>query len=357
MMNFGMLLSFSEELLSAVTTERAMTDTPKFLPGTPNTDLLSDVLSRVRLDSAIFLRGEFSAPWGFTSTDAATLAQVVSPSAKRLVLMHLAVEGSFHITVDGGASALAHAGDAVVLPYCDVHTMVFPEGARAVPIVELLPPPPWTEMPVVCSDGGGGGATRVLCGYLSCDDLLFNPILRALPRLIHVRAGPGQAAEWRQASLRYVVEQSWRSDARGAALLARLPELVLVDCLRQYAEDLEPDHHGWLAAVRDPVLAKALVMIHAQPEQGWTVSTLAQRAAVSRSILAERFTRALGVSPMRYLAQWRLQLASDLLKSTSLSVAEIAGRVGYESEAAFSRAFKRHLGAPPAVWRESRHVP
>jgi AraC family transcriptional regulator, alkane utilization regulator len=331
-----------------------MTATPNLMTGTPNVDLLSDVLARVRLQSAIFLRGEFSAPWGFTSTDAATLAQVVAPGAQRLVLLHLAVEGTFHISVEGGGSALVHAGDAVVLPYCDVHTMVFPEGAQAVPIVELLPAPPWDAMPVVCTQGGGGPATRVLCGYLSCDDLLFNPVLGALPRLIHLRAGPGQAAEWRQASLRYVLEQSWRGDGRGLPLLARLPELVLVDCLRQYAEGLESDREGWLAAVRDPVVAKALLAIHAQPVHPWTVASLAQRAAVSRSVLGDRFARALGVSPMRYLAQWRLQLAADLLRTTDLGIAAIADKVGYESEAAFSRAFKRQLGSAPALWREQR---
>jgi len=326
-----------------------MTGTPNFMPGTPNLDLLTDVLRRVHLASAFFLRGEFSAPWGFVSTDAATLAQVVAPGARHLVLMHLAVEGSFHIRLDSGESAFAQPGDAVLLPYCDTHWMMFPEGARPVPIVELLPAPPWKELPVVCKSGGGGVPTRILCGYLHCEDLLFNPVLRALPRLIHVRASPGPAAEWRQASLRYVLEQT-----RENALLRRLPELVLADCLRQYAESLPADQSGWLAALRDPVLAKALVLLHAQPEHPWTVTQLARRAAVSRSVLAERFTVALGVSPMRYLTQWRLQLAADLLRSTPLGMAALAARVGYDSESAFSRAFKRHLGASPAAWRERR---
>jgi AraC-like DNA-binding protein len=319
------------------------------MPGTPNLDLLSDVLRRVHLASAFFLRGEFSAPWGFESTDAATLAQVVAPGARHLVLLHLAVEGGFHIRLAGGECAFAQPGDAVVLPYCDVHSMMFPEGAQPVPIVNLLPAPPWKELPVVCKSGGGGAPTRILCGYLHCEDLLFNPVLRALPRLIHVAAKPGPAAEWRQASLRYVLENAGEN-----ALLQRLPELVLADCLRQYAESLPESEAGWLAALRDPVLAKVLVLLHAQPEQPWTVTQLARRAAVSRSVLAERFREALGVSPMRYLTQWRLQLAADMLRSGSLGIAALAARVGYDSEAAFSRAFKRHLGASPAAWRERR---
>jgi AraC-like DNA-binding protein len=326
-----------------------MTGTPNFMPGTPNLDLLSDVLQRVRLASAFFLRGEFSAPWGFASTDAATLAQVVAPGARRLVLLHLAVEGNFHIRLASGECAFAGPGDAVVLPYCDMHSMMFPEGTQPVPIVNLLPAPPWKELPVVCKSGGGGAPTRVMCGYLHCEDLLFNPVLRALPRLIHLRASPGPAAEWRQASLRYVLENAGEN-----ALLHRLPELVLVDCLRQYAESLPESEAGWLAALRDPVLAKALVLLHAQPEQPWTVTQLARRAAVSRSVLAGRFREALGVSPMRYLTQWRLQLAADMLRRGNPGVAALAARVGYDSEAAFSRAFKRHLGASPAAWRERR---
>ena len=313
----------------------------------PNLDLLSDVLRRMRLSSAIFLQGDFAAPWGFTSTDQATLAQVLAPGATRLVLLHLAVEGSFYIELSGGQSALVHAGDAVLLPYCDVHSMLFPSGTEPVPIVDLLPPPPWNELPVVCRGGGSGAPTRVLCGYLNCDDLLFSPVLQALPRLIHLRAKPGPAAQWREASLRYVVEH-----ATDDALLQRLPELVLADCLRQYAEGLPEAQTGWLAALRDPVLAKALTLLHAQPGHPWTVEALARRTAVSRSVLAERFAKKLGMAPMRYLAQWRLQVAADLLRGDSIGIAALAARVGYESEAAFSRAFKRHLGVSPAAWRE-----
>lgn len=328
-----------------------MTGTRNFMTEAPNHNLLADVLRRVRLSDAVFLRGEFSAPWGFTSTDAAALAQVLVPGARRLVLLHLAVEGRFHIRLATGEQADVEAGDAIVLPYCDVHTMTSPGHARARAITELLPPLPWRELPVVARDAGGGEPTRILCGYLDCDDLLFNPLLGALPRLIHLRGARSAAAEWRRASLRYVAEET-----RGAGgcfeLLARIPELVLVDCLRQYAEELPPGRKSWLAALHDPLLGRALAELHAQPDARWTVDDLARRVAVSRSVRAERFSAVLGVSPMRYLAQWRLQLAAELLRTTRLGMAALAGRVGYESEAAFSRAFKRHLGVSPAHWRE-----
>ncbi|HWP13796.1 MAG TPA: AraC family transcriptional regulator, partial [Ramlibacter sp.] len=280
---------------------------------TDHADLLSDVLQRIHLASAVFLRGEFAAPWAFASTDAATLCQIVQPGARTLVLFHVAVEGSFRIELATGEYVEASAGDAVVLPYCDTHTMGFPEGTPPVPIATLLPAPPWKEMPVV-RISGGGGATRILCGYLHCDDLLFNPLLGALPRLIHVRPSSRQAAQWREASLRYVVEQADQAGPRAAELLARLPELVLVDCLQQYARELPPGQSGWLGALRDPVLGRALTQLHARPAEPWTVSRLAQRVAVSRSVLAERFVQALGVAPMRYLTQWRMQLAANLLR-------------------------------------------
>jgi AraC-like DNA-binding protein len=260
------------------------------------------------------------------------------------------VQGGFTITLASGESADVRAGDAVVLPYCDVHTMGSPPDTQAVSIAELVPMPPWTEMPVVRIRGGGAPA-QILCGYLHCTDLLFNPLLRTLPRLIVVRPGTEQAGQWRQATLRYAVDQGAHAVGGLPPLLARLPELVLVDCLRQYALELPPERTGWLAALRDPVLARALMLLHARPAEPWTVDSLAQKAAVSRSVLADRFAQTLDVSPMRYLTQWRMQLAADLLRTQpTLGIAEVAGRVGYESEAAFSRAFKRCFGAAPASW-------
>jgi transcriptional regulator GlxA family with amidase domain len=193
----------------------------------------------------------------------------------------------------------------------------------------------------------------VLCGYLACADLVFNPVLHALPRLIHLRSEPGPGAEWRRASLRYAMEAAAGAREKNTELLSRIPELVLVDCLRQYVQGLPAEQTGWLAALKDPVLARALMLLHAQPAQPWTVESLARGAAVSRSVLAERFNRTLGVAPMRYLMQWRLQLAADLLRTTQLGIVAVSARVGYESEAAFSRAFKRHLGVAPAVWRSA----
>src|SRR5687768_7969200 len=241
-----------------------MTRTPPDLTEAPKpNELLADVLRRVRLSSAVFLRGEFTSPWAFESCDAPTLASVVAPGAKRLVLMHVALEGDFTITLSSGESATVRQGEAVVLPYCDVHTMGHPDLVKPVPVVNILPMPPWQELPVVARIEGGGAPTRVMCGYLHCDDILFDPMLRALPRLIHVHKSTGPAAQWREASVRYALEAASRPGA--SELCARIPELVLVDCLQQYAASLPEERGGWLAALKDPVVAKALALMHMDP--------------------------------------------------------------------------------------------
>ena len=316
----------------------------------PKRELLAEVLRRVRVASAVFLRGEFIAPWSFASSDEAKLAGMVAPDAKRLVIMHLAVEGSFRITVDNPeASVLVSQGEGVVLPYCDSHTMGFPDLQDAPPMSRFLPKS--HALPMMCRIGDGDGAvTRIACGYLHCDDMLFDPVLRALPRLIHIKPRSEPSGEWRQASLRYVMDELAGGNPN-QELVARIPELVLVDCLQQYAETLSPERGGWLASLDDPVIGRALRLIHGAPADDWTVERLAREVGASRSVVAERFTEAIGLPPMRYLAQWRLQLAADLVRTSKLGVAEIAVRVGYESEAAFSRAFKRQFGVSPASWR------
>jgi AraC-like DNA-binding protein len=316
----------------------AMTATPDLLTKTP---LIEEALSMVRLSSAVFLRGEFSAPWGFVSLRPRECAQALCPGAERLVLFHVVLEGTCRVELENEHATVA-AGEAVVLPYGDLHSMSNPGDAPKVPIAALLPKAPWRGIAVL-RHGAGGAPTRILCGYLHCRDLLFQPLLKALPPLIHVRPPTPSASEWLRASARYALE------SQGAA--GRLPELLLVECLRQYVASLPPARTGWLAALRDPVVGHALMLLHESPGADWTVERLARQVAVSRSVLGERFGAVLGQPPMRYLALWRLQLAAHLLRTTGETLPQIAGRIGYESEAAFSRAFKRGLGEPPAAWR------
>lgn len=326
-----------------------MTRTPDLLTETPEPGaLIEEALRMIHLSSAIFLRAEFGAPWAFLSLGPHECAQALCPEAERLVLFHVVVEGRCRVRLHSGEEAFPAAGEAVVLPYGDTHVMGDPPDAEPVPIASLLPPLPWTTPPVL-RHGGDGAPTRILCGYLHCEDLLFQPLLKALPPLIHVRPATPSGMEWLRASARYALEGIGSPRAAGPG--ARLPEMLLIESLRQYVAALPPARTGWLAALRDPVVGRALLLLHAAPAESWTVDRLARRVATSRTVLGERFAALLAQPPMRYLAQWRLQVAAHYLRTSAETLPEIAARVGYESEAAFSRAFKRGLGKPPASWR------
>ena len=338
-----------------------MTQTPDVVTETPgtgrdvteNTLVLSEALRMVRLSGAVYLRGEFTAPWGFSTPSPEEMAMALCPEAKQLVIFHAVIEGRCEVRLESGESVRAEAGEFVILPFGHKHTMLSPGSADEVPIADLLPTPPWANMLVTQAGKVGGSLTRVLCSYLDCSDILFNPLLRALPPLLKIRPQPGPGADWLRAGLSYSAALSPDAMARDA-IGSRLPELLLVETLRQYLAGRPARHTGWLGGLADPVIGDALVRIHGDPARAWTVGLLAEELAVSRSVLAAKFTERLGQSPMRYVALWRQELASHLLQTTDLSVGTIATRVGYESEPAFSRAFKRSAGMAPGAWRNRR---
>jgi AraC-like DNA-binding protein len=222
-----------------------------------------------------------------------------------------------------------------------------------VSISTFMDMPPWSRMPVL-RHGRDGTLTDVVCGYLHSSDPLFDPGLRGFPPVFVVRPPAGPAAEWVQANIAYALEQSSPTSSSGNILMSRLPELLLVEILRLHLATAPAADHGWLAAVNDPVLHPAMSLMHASPERHWTVSELGRRVSVSRSLLDERFREVLGRSPIRYLMEWRMHVAEDLLATTQLGVAAIARRVGYDAEEAFSRAFKREHGQSPTAWRTAR---
>jgi AraC-like DNA-binding protein len=314
-------------------------------PDPPATRLLEDVIGVLRLAGAFVLRTELTAPWAYESPTAAEIRAMLGPDVDRILLFHTFPEGRCTLSLASGESVELEAGDVVVLPYADQHTVrSHGHAGEPVPIRQLLPPQPWDGLPVV-RYGGGGAPTRMVCGYLRCDDLLFNPFLRALPRVFRVRPPDGPASDWLRATQRYALEGA------SPAASQRLHELIFVEVMRLYVERTAPEQTGWLAALADPIVGRALLHVHRAPGHDWTVASLAARAGTSRSILDDRFRKLLGRAPMRYVAEWRLQLAAHLLRTTALGLAEIGGRVGYESEAAFNRAFRRQMGSPPARWR------
>ena len=313
-----------------------------------STSTLDTALDRLRLEGAIFLRGEYSEAWAYESPTGEMMAGLLRPGRDRLLYFHIIASGRCWVALEGGEKHWADAGDVVVLPYGHQHRMGGSTDAECVSVLELMSPPPWTEFPVV-RHGAGGARTDVICGYLDVEDPLFDPALAALPPIFVVRP-TGAAKPWVESSLRYVLEATEGGDA-DSRLLTTLPGIVLAEVLRLHLASAPGADHGWLAALRDPVLAPALAELHRAPARKWTVADLAAAANVSRSLLDERFRQLLGRSPIRYLTDWRLHLAKDLLATTDLGISAIARRVGYEADEAFSRAFKRAYGAAPAHWR------
>jgi AraC-like DNA-binding protein len=325
-----------------------MTDSPTVLAEAPDL-VLRSALARLRLEGAIFFRSELSEPYAFASSPRAFL-RALHPTAERLILFHIVASGRCWVRADCPESGERHwagPGDVIVLPYGDAYSMGGESPAECVPLERLMDAPaPWTEMPEL-RHGGGGARTEIVCGYLVSDDPLFDPALRVFPPAFVVRPPGGAAAEWVSASIAYALETR-------SLVSTRLPELVLTEVLRLHLASAPAADHGWMAALRDPVLAPALAVLHRAPDRRWTVASLASAAAVSRSLLDDRFRTVLGVSPIRYVTEWRMHLADELLATSDMGVAAVGRRVGYDSEEAFSRAFKRARGLSPSNWRSSR---
>jgi AraC-like DNA-binding protein len=310
-------------------------------------------LARVPLRGAIFLRGEYTEAWAYESLAPQDATAILAPGAPRMILFHVVARGRSWIETDGGERHWADAGDVIVLPYSDTHRMGGAEPADLVPVGALIDPPPWQQMPVI-RHGEGGAETDLICGYLVSDDPLFDPRLRALPPVFVVRPPDGAARDWVRASIDYAYQQTALVGSDRVEAPTQIPELLLLEMLKLHLASAPADRTGWLSALRDPVLAPALAAIHSFPERKWNLVALAREATVSVSLLAERFTDVLGIAPIRYLTDWRMHVAMELLRSSDLGVAAVARRVGYDSEEAFSRAFKRETGRAPSAWRLAR---
>lgn len=314
--------------------------------------VLDEALGRLRLDGAIFFRARFSDPFAIGAAPN-EMAGALSPGADRLLEFHIIVAGSARIVGPQGEEVLAEPGDIVVVPYGDVHSI---EGSSRTEVVDFrsfaaeVGMPPWPDVPLI-EHGGGGPSTEFVCGYLVSDDPLFDPAMRVFPPVFVVRL-PADARRWVEASVDYAMASGRPADpdALGAAA-HRLPALLVTEVLRRHLATAPAVDRGWVAALHDPVLAPALAALHADPGRHWTVGEIAAQASVSRSVLDERFRDRLGLSPIRYLSEWRMHLADELLATTDATIFTIARRVGYDAEEAFSRAFKRARGVAPSQWR------
>ena len=315
------------------------------------TDVLSDVLGAVRLTGAVYFDFELSSPWVVEAPPSREIVGKVMPGSQRVIEYHLIARGTGWGHAVGQEPFRLREGDLIVFPQGDAHVISSAPGMRAAPDMEAFARAP-TALPMFYELGGGGPErARIVCCFLGCDERPFNPLLMALPSVIHLSAaGPEATNGWLGTLLSIAAKESGSGRAGGENVLARISELMFVETIRHYLERLPAAETGWLAGLRDPMIGQALVALHREPRKPWTVERLARVVGLSRSVLAERFTVMIGQPPMQYLALWRMQLASRLLLDGD-PVASVASAIGYESEAAFRRAFKRLVGRPPATWR------
>lgn len=313
-------------------------------------DAFSEVLSGVRLKGAMFFSAEFSAPWRLSTPHCRALAPVLAPGAPHIVVYHFVVEGTARARVEGGADIELMPGDIVVFPHGDPHHLSAGPGTNPVESAALLQRIATGDLSPMQA-GGGGAITRFVCGYLTLDPLLCGPILESLPPILKVNIRTDRAGHWLEQSIVHLLEEATSNRAGSDAMLAKLSEALFVETVRRHVAGLPDQSTGWLAGARDPIVGKSLALLHKRPEHPWTVAELAAAVGVSRSALVARFTRYLSDPPMAYLTGWRLRLAAQALTSSSRGVADVAAAVGYESEAAFNRAFKRLFGVPPAQYR------
>jgi AraC-like DNA-binding protein len=318
-------------------------------------DALSDVLKSVRLEGAVYLNAEFTAPWCIQAKFGLASVRARLAGAEHVVFFHFLTEGGCKVRLADGVETLdVAAGDLVLFAREDKHLMgsdlqLAPVEAASLIATDAAAAGDFIQM----RHGGGGAATRFVCGYLACSRSVCRPLLDALPRVLRIPIGDGPAAALLRELLRVGVRESSASRPGTESMLAKLSELMFVEAMRRYAENLPPEGKGWLAGVRDAHIGRALALLHGEPGKAWTVDELARKVALSRSVLAERFAALVGEPPMQYLMRWRLALAAQTLRSSGEAVARVAERSGYESEAAFNRAFKREFGMPPAAWRKA----
>jgi AraC-like DNA-binding protein len=318
-------------------------------------DPLSDVLKTVRLTGALFFNVSTRAPFVAEQPSREMVLPKVLPGAGHLIAYHVVTEGRCFASMIGGEATEVAAGEVVVFTQGDAHVMSSSPGMRAEPFRrEALDAITASQLPFVVDSGTEGPRTRLVCGFLACDARPFNPLLANLPRVIKVGDPSGADAGWLGEFTRLATRESSEKRAGGESVLAKLSELMFIEVIRRYLDTLQPEQTGWLASLRDPFIGKALSLLHASPARNWTIGDLAKESGLSRSVLAERFTGLVGMPPMHYLANWRMQIASGLLGSGLANLDTIAAEVGYASEASFSRAFKKAVGVPPSVWR--RHL-
>jgi AraC-like DNA-binding protein len=321
-------------------------------------DTLSDVLQAVRLRGAVFFDVDARAPWVAEAPAARVIAPAVMPNAEHVIEYHVVTAGRCWASIvgDDAPPVRLETGDVVAFPQGDAHVLCSAPGMRGDLDLSPYGAENAAQLPLAMSLDGGGESTKIVCGFLGCDARPFNPLLQSLPRLLHVRAPADGAAGPADAFMRFALLETREQRVGAASMLSRLGELMFAELVRRNIETLPEDGRGWLAGLRDRHVGRALSLLHGEPARDWTLEMLAREVGLSRSALAARFSSYIEIAPIQYLQRWRLQIAASQLAGGAASIGDIAASVGYESEAAFNRAFRKSLGMPPAAWRKQRRA-
>lgn len=312
-------------------------------------DVLSDVFAAVRFSGGVFLDAEFTAPWCVRSQVGPDDFDSQGGLPAQLIAYHYVIDGQLLIRLDDAPALPVLAGEIVLLPRNDAHVLGSTVGLPPQVIDDQIHPP-GERTPAVLRHGGGGAPTHIICGYLGCD-VPENLLLQALPPLLKLGVRDGAGGAWLEDSFRHAATEFAANRSGSGAVLGKLAELLFIEGIRRYLAALPEGQTGWLAGLRDRLIGRALALMHSRVAHPWTTEELARAVGLSRSSFAERFTALIGQPPMRYLTHWRMQLAALRLREGGAATAQIAAAVGYESDAAFNRAFKRAFGTTPAAWR------
>lgn len=315
-------------------------------------DPLSSVLRQVRLTGGVFLDARFTAPWCIASRISAEDCRPFLTTPSQVIAYHVVIDGRLLLATSGEPAVEIGAGEIVLLPRNDDHTLASAPGLPPVDAEELIEPSPDGGLARI-AHGGGGEETRIICGFLGSEQV-SNPLIESLPRVLKLDIRRGASRDWIEASVKFAAQELADGRVATSSVMSRLSELLFVEAVRHYASGMGQEGAGWLRGLADPCVGRALALIHADLSAPWTTERLANAVAASRSAFVDRFTSLVGLPPIRYLAHWRLETARVELRETGRSVAEVAFSVGYASEEAFSRAFKRKFGVSPAGSRKAR---
>jgi AraC-like DNA-binding protein len=299
-------------------------------------DPLGEALHFLRVTGTFYCRSELTAPWGLTA-----------PAWPDCMWFHIVTAGRFQLEVSGSEPLVLQAGDLVLVPHGRGHVLRSEPGTITPDVTTLEHE--FRNRYAILRHGGGGASTTLICGAVQLDHPAAQHIVPLLPEVIHVEPGGGPQDEWMQSTLRLIAAEAASLRPGGEAVLTRLSDILVIQTLRGWMEHDPAAQRGWLGALRDRQIGRAISLIHRDPARDWTVASLASELAMSRSAFAARFTELVEEPAMRYVTRWRMQVARTWLAEDGVTVGEVAGRLGYQSEAAFSRAFKRAVGVSPGV--------